>query len=115
MNNSIDILYHWSEAKNRESILQNGLQILSRDRGDEFNPEYICCGTTPMHAWKYVDLPKDDVDFDLYQIFLMNDYDISVIYKGNTTELEEVRIFHGVPSDRIRWVGRRDYLVGYRD
>jgi hypothetical protein len=106
---SVDIgaLFHWSPSKNRASILKHGLQVMQpcSDQTDAAFP-WICLGTTPSSAWGLIPDKLQSERWDLWQVRLREGD--RVTYRSlDTPHIREVRVQHGLPSDRVWFVGER--------
>jgi hypothetical protein len=108
----IGVLYHWSPKDNRESILKNGLQIAQKcSDGTEAYFPWVCLATTPSSAWgllPYDPLGSEHEEWDLWQVQVTEGDHLSI--RGDFAPfIREVRVLHGLPADRVWWVGERGY------
>jgi len=104
----IETLYHWAPSDRRESILRNGLQIYSTPTVNA-NPNpvgYLCMSTCPRRAWALSGDVHGDGEWDLYQVFPRDTDEIRFLPQWGCV-VAEVRIYNGLPSDRVWLVGSR--------
>jgi hypothetical protein len=111
-------VYHWSPTKNRKSILQNGLLVLT-DSFEYENPltgkkemwhqPYICTSLDPWTALCYC-VPGFDENklpnLDLYEVRLI-DSDTIRIRNDASIRIIEARISNSIPPDRVQWIATR--------
>lgn len=114
-------LYHWSPKRNRRSILRSGLEIMhemvdAEELREDF-PElaaaampWVCLGTTPATAWGLVPdcEAKKEAVWDLWEVRL-DEGDRVTIRGYFAPHIHEVRVHHGLPADRVWWVGEREF------
>lgn len=104
----LGILYHWSPRRCRASILRRGLEIARSSRTVESTAfPWVCLATTPSSAWGLVlDPEAEDDGWDLWQA-RVQDGDHVAIRGDFAPYVVEVRVHHGLPADRVWWVGER--------
>lgn len=104
----IGVLYHWSPKENREAIASSGLMIGRRSRLVEegFCPAYICLATSPSSGWGLIIEPEDG-PWDLWQVQIRESDHIHI--RGDFSPyIREVRVYNGLPADRVWLVGTRE-------
>lgn len=107
----LGILYHWSPKRHRESILRDGLRIMEPcSDGTNARFPWICLATTPSSALGLMPFDEGDLEepLDLWQVQL-DDGDHLSIRGDFSPYVREVRVMHGLPADRVWWVGERDF------
>lgn len=109
----IGSLYHWSPSDRRESILKEGLQILTTPTFSTQKYPYVCLGTSPSAAWGLsggYDPTCEILDWDLYQVTLEETDEVHILplfgYK-----VQEVRVRNPIPPQRVWYVGSREHVA----
>ena len=113
----LDPLYHWAPRRLRETILREGLRVLSPSRpalnpvtNEVETPAYpwLCLGTSPRAAWNLVLEPDvEEEGWDLWEVSLGKRDTVSARTDFDVPYINEVRLENSIPADRIFWVGSR--------
>ena len=111
----LDPLYHWSPKRNRASILQHGLQVLSPEqtRALPFCAGYLCFSMWPSCAWGLSAAMREDgedEEWDCWQVWLADTDEVRVM-PLHGARVQEVRVHNSIPPDRLWWVGERTYYT----
>lgn len=103
-------MYHWTPKPNRESILKNGLTVLNECIDAQYRTSWICLADTPSSAWGLLPVDPVQMEFDvwdLWQVDLIEGDQLQI--RGDFSPyVREVRVMHGLPADRVWWVGERE-------
>ena len=102
------LLYHWSPASRRKSILKYGLVPGKKSVCGTWNPPYVCFSKSPSYSYGSCAFYKTDVkEWDLWMVWSnsLEVYEILPPLKGCDTK--EYRVYHRIKKSRIWYVGSR--------
>ena len=110
------LLYHWSPAKNRKSILHDGLcpNKLSRTQtlsGDQYKANHVCFCRSPSAAWALSAMQDDKKgSFDLWMMWSDIKPYKTLTCDSSVWTLTEYRIYERIPKSKIWYVGTREFI-----
>lgn len=111
----IDTLYHWSPKENRKDIQQNGIQISHQCLDEvDFQPHYVCLGTTPYRAWRLLPVktnePNEYQYWDLWQVTIQDNDKLRIRGDTGSAIISEIRVFNTICPSQIWYIGTRDII-----
>lgn len=109
-------LYHWSPAKNRNSINKYGLDINKKSLQGDWKPPYVCFSDEPILAWILSGrMWPGSGEWDLWMCHVpsqtsFNHYEIILDTYINTGRhyIKEYRIYTRVYKRDLTYIGSRN-------
>ena len=103
-------IYHWSPRGRRAAIETSGLEIRKEavtHTDSELVVPYLSFSPDPARAWQLSGAISSEVDeWDLWQIWV-GPQDEVVIRPNFGPEIHEIKVYGGIPRDRLWFVGER--------
>lgn len=109
-------LFHWSPNERRGDIERLGLQprqIATTHSDPSLTSPYICFSPTPSRAWSLsgaMEWVSEVDEWDLWQVRLAEG-DHVVVRSDFGPEIQEVKVYGAIPTDRLWLVGSRHVPV----